>query len=62
MNATQIANTISETAELAFAGTISLELHGAVNATLWELATLKGLNKEVDTILQTAALEADLDF
>ena len=60
MNAAQIiADTITQMAELAREGSISLELHTTVNAALWELATLKDLREEVHNILQ-ATVEAEL--
>ena len=54
MDAKTIANTITQMADLAHEGSISLELHATVNAALWELATLKDLREEVHTILQDA--------
>ena len=60
MNAAQIiADTITQMADLAREGSISLELHTTVNAALWELATLKDLREEVHTILQ-ATVEAEI--
>jgi transcriptional regulator of acetoin/glycerol metabolism len=60
MDAKIIAATITQMADLAREGSISLELHGTVNAALWELATLKDLREEVDSILQSE-LEAELE-
>lgn len=59
MDAKIIAATITQMADLARSGSISLELHGTVNAALWELATLKDLREDVDAILQ-ADIEAEL--
>jgi transcriptional regulator of acetoin/glycerol metabolism len=56
MDAKIIAATITQMADLAREGLISLELHGTVNAALWELATLKDLREEVTEILRQDAL------
>lgn len=56
MNAKIIATTITQMADLAREGSISLELHGTVNAALWELAMRKDLREEVTEILQQNAL------
>jgi transcriptional regulator of acetoin/glycerol metabolism len=52
MDAKIIAATIMQMADLARSGSISLELHGTVNAALWELAMLKDLREEVHDVLQ----------
>jgi hypothetical protein len=52
MDAKIIADTIKQMADLARAGSITLELHGTVNAALWELAMLKDLREEVHDVLQ----------
>jgi len=59
MEAKIIADTITQMADLAREGSISLELHTTVNAALWELATLKDLREEVHIILQ-ATVEAEI--
>lgn len=57
MDAKIIATTIMQMADLARSGSISLELHGTVNAALWELAARKDLREEVTDILRQDALE-----
>lgn len=57
MDAKNIANTIMQMADLAREGSISLELHGTVNAALWELATLKDCREDVHAIMQADVLE-----
>lgn len=52
MDAKNIAAVIAQMADLAREGSITLELHGVVNAALWELATLKACREEVHEILQ----------
>jgi hypothetical protein len=57
MEAKIIADTIIQMSDMARANEISLKLHGAVNAALWELATLKGKRGEVHAILKAYSLE-----
>jgi len=52
MDAKIIASVIAQMADLAREGSITLELHGTVNAALWELATLKDCREAVHDILQ----------
>lgn len=57
MEAKIIADTIIRMSDLARANEISLELHSTVSAALWELATVKNLRKEVDSIIRAYSLE-----
>jgi hypothetical protein len=52
MDAKHIAALIAQVADLAHAGTITLEMNTSLNASLWELATVKGLREEVAAIIQ----------
>jgi len=52
MDAKQIALLIGQVADLAHSGDVSLEMNQNLNAALWELAMLKDLREEVDSILQ----------
>lgn len=55
MDAKHIARLICAVADLAHEGTITLEMNTDLNASLWELASLKDVREDVDSILQEDA-------